>query len=82
MTEQPQVSIRVSIRWPPAAAYEDSDILVLTGPSGTFIDLRIVKDGPRKGNIDWALAGNRILLPDSTTGKDHLINFMFPLYII
>ncbi|ORY92580.1 hypothetical protein BCR35DRAFT_348952 [Leucosporidium creatinivorum] len=63
---QPLVSTRVSLAWPPAAPFEDTDTLVIQGRTGFFLDLRIFISGPRVGEIDWASAGVKTFLPDST----------------
>ena len=64
----PLVSTRVSLRWPPSPPSETTDTLVLTGRTGTFLDLRVFISGPRRGTIDWATAGKKTYLPDSTPG--------------
>ncbi|SGY49294.1 BQ5605_C001g00764 [Microbotryum silenes-dioicae] len=70
MTMDPLVSTRVSIRWPPNAATEDCDVLVIQGRTGFFLDLRIFVDGhQRQGEIDWATAGWKKLLPASADGQ-------------
>lgn len=51
------VSERRSIRWPPAPASEPTDTLVLSGPTGVFVDVRFLKDAPGEGVLDWAFAG-------------------------
>ncbi|EXJ93261.1 hypothetical protein A1O1_01652 [Capronia coronata CBS 617.96] len=55
----PRASTRVSIRWPPAPASEPTDTLVLS-VGGYYVDLRVRKSD---GEIDWALAGERIVDP-------------------
>lgn len=55
-----RVSTRISIRWPPEPASEPTDTLVLS-LGGYYVDLRIDK---ASGNIDWALAGQRIVISE------------------
>ncbi|VUC24629.1 unnamed protein product [Clonostachys rosea] len=52
---------RISIRWLPEPAYEDTDTVALN-VGGFFIDLRVVKD---TGSIQWSRAGERILLKEN-----------------
>lgn len=52
-----RASTRISIRWPPAAASESTDTLVL-GLEGYYVDLRVQKSDL---SIDWLLAGERIV---------------------
>ncbi|KAL2670244.1 hypothetical protein Neosp_014711 [[Neocosmospora] mangrovei] len=51
---------RISIRWLPDAAYEDTDTVALN-VGGYFIDLRVVKES---GAIQWSRAGERIVLKE------------------
>ncbi|RSL71316.1 hypothetical protein CEP53_001519 [Fusarium sp. AF-6] len=51
---------RISIRWLPDAAYEDTDTVALN-VGGYFIDLRVVK---KSGAIQWSRAGERIVLKE------------------
>lgn len=52
-----RASTRISIRWPPAAASESTDTLVLS-LEGYYVDLRVQKSDL---SIDWLLAGERIV---------------------
>jgi hypothetical protein len=52
---------RISIRWLPEPAYEDTDTVALN-VGGYFIDLRVVKE---TGSIQWSRAGERILLKEN-----------------
>ncbi|CAH0059085.1 unnamed protein product [Clonostachys solani] len=52
---------RISIRWLPKPAYEDTDTVALN-VGGYFIDLRVVKE---TGSIQWSRAGERILLKEN-----------------
>ena len=51
------VAFRKSIRWLPDPPSEPTHTVVLTGPSGVFLDIRFLKDTPNE--IDWAFAGYR-----------------------
>lgn len=64
----PLVSTRLSLAWPPSPPSETTNTLVLTGRTGTFLDLRVFISGSRRGAIDWATAGEKSYLPDSTPG--------------
>ncbi|KAI5922373.1 hypothetical protein F4810DRAFT_674686 [Camillea tinctor] len=55
-----QVLQRVSIRWLPDPAYEDTDTIALN-VGGYFVDLRVVK---ADDSIQWSRAGERIVLKD------------------
>lgn len=57
-----RVSKRVSIAWSGAPASEDTDTVVLTIHDHS-LDLRVFTDGPRKGEIDWALVALVRTLP-------------------
>lgn len=51
----PQILQRVSVRWLPAPAYEDSNTVALN-VSGYFLDLRVaIADG----SLQWSRAGER-----------------------
>lgn len=67
-------STRISIRWPPEEAYENTDTTVLS-VGGWYLDLRVDVSGNHrrkpeettKGltpSIDWAIAGRRIIERD------------------
>jgi hypothetical protein len=56
-----RVSTRISIAWPPAAAAEPTDTLVL-GVESWYVDLRITKSDL---SIDWAMAGERLTVPEN-----------------
>lgn len=64
-------STRISIRWPPEDAYENTETTVLS-VGGWYLDLRVDVSEVQEGNsktmaeekaprIDWALAGRRII---------------------
>lgn len=55
-----QVVKRISIRWLPEPAFEDTDTIALN-VGGYFIDLRVEKETQA---IQWSRAGERILLKD------------------
>ncbi|KAM0546725.1 hypothetical protein ACHAPJ_010653 [Fusarium lateritium] len=55
-----QVVQRISVRWLPEPAYEDTDTIALN-VGGYFIDLRVEKETQA---IQWSRAGERILLKD------------------
>lgn len=48
---------RVSIRWPPEEAYENTDTTVIC-VNNFFVDLRVEKQTRR---LDWAIAGVRLV---------------------
>ncbi|KAH0432222.1 hypothetical protein CcaCcLH18_06577 [Colletotrichum camelliae] len=52
---------RISIRWLPEPAYEDTDTIALN-VGGYFIDLRVTKEDH---TIQWSRAGERIMLKQS-----------------
>ncbi|KAK5046054.1 hypothetical protein LTR84_008511 [Exophiala bonariae] len=56
-----RASTRISIRWPPAAASEPTDTLVLS-IGDYYVDLRVTKADQ---SIDWALAGQRLVLSEN-----------------
>ena len=68
MGSDPLVSTRISLAWSPAPPEELTSTLVLTGRTGAFIDLRVFTSGSHVGEIDWATAGLKTWLPDSTPG--------------
>jgi hypothetical protein len=49
---------RISIRWLPEPAYEDTETIALN-VGGYFIDLRVEK---QTRSVQWSRAGERILL--------------------
>ncbi|KAK7413360.1 hypothetical protein QQX98_007737 [Neonectria punicea] len=55
---QSQVLQRVSVRWLPDPAYEDTETVALN-VGGFFIDLRVTKE---TSTIQWSRAGERIIL--------------------
>lgn len=57
-----RASTRISIRWLPDPAAEDTDTLVLS-VGGYYVDLRVHKI---KDNIDWLLSGERIVDSNDT----------------
>lgn len=60
MANSARASTRISIRWPPEAAAEPTDTLVLS-LGGYYVDLRILKEDQ---SLDWALAGERITVSE------------------
>ncbi|KDQ05817.1 hypothetical protein BOTBODRAFT_39944 [Botryobasidium botryosum FD-172 SS1] len=74
---KPSISSRVSIAWPPASAYEDSSVLVLSSPPSTsppstllYVDVRLSLPLSRSSKILWAFAGLRHTL-QTESGKKH-----------
>jgi hypothetical protein len=53
-------STRVSLRWLPEPAFENTDTVVLSVRKW-YVDLRVDKG---TGTIDWAIAGERIVESD------------------
>ncbi|KAL4901053.1 hypothetical protein BDW74DRAFT_87845 [Aspergillus multicolor] len=51
-----RLSTRISLRWPPEPAFENTDTLVLS-VGNWYVDLRVNRD---TGKIDWAIAGERL----------------------
>ncbi|KAF7122759.1 hypothetical protein CNMCM5793_000869 [Aspergillus hiratsukae] len=51
------LTTRISLRWPPSPAFENTDTIVLS-LLGWYVDLRVDK---ASGKIDWAIAGQRII---------------------
>lgn len=56
----PQILKRVSIRWLPDQAYEDTDTIALN-VGGYFMDLRV---STADGSLQWSRAGERKTLKD------------------
>ncbi|KAL4961872.1 uncharacterized protein BDV14DRAFT_179452 [Aspergillus stella-maris] len=56
-----RLSTRVSLRWPPEPAFENTDTLVLS-VGNWYVDLRVDKTTKA---IDWAIAGERLPAKDS-----------------
>ncbi|KAL4943987.1 hypothetical protein BDV06DRAFT_220756 [Aspergillus oleicola] len=56
-----RLSIRISLRWPPEPAFENTDTLVLS-VGNWYVDLRV--DIASK-TIDWAIAGERLPAKDT-----------------
>ncbi|PWY69424.1 hypothetical protein BO83DRAFT_428755 [Aspergillus eucalypticola CBS 122712] len=54
---QSRLSTRISIRWVPEPAFENTDTIVMS-VAGWYVDLRVDK---ASGNIDWAIAGQRVV---------------------
>ncbi|KAI5474246.1 hypothetical protein MNV49_003767 [Pseudohyphozyma bogoriensis] len=65
---EPLVSTRISLRWPPAPAFENTDTLVLTGRTGFFLDLRVFTTGPKVGQVDWGIVGEKEWVEDKDGG--------------
>ena len=53
--DTPQVLKRVSVRWPPDSAYEDS-VTIALNVGGWFMDLRVAT---ADGSLQWSRAGER-----------------------
>ncbi|KAL4915468.1 hypothetical protein BDW62DRAFT_124631 [Aspergillus aurantiobrunneus] len=53
---QCRLSTRISLRWPPEPAFENTDTLVLS-VGNWYVDLRVDR---ATGTIDWAIAGERL----------------------
>ncbi|KAL4867823.1 hypothetical protein BDV12DRAFT_110660 [Aspergillus spectabilis] len=51
-----RVSTRISLRWPPEPAFENTNTIVLSVQSW-YVDLRVDR---ATGTIDWAIAGERL----------------------
>lgn len=63
----PSITSRVSIAWPPNPTSEPTSTLVLSSPTGRFVDVRICLDPNGKhglGELDWAFAGSAIYTTD------------------
>lgn len=69
MAPSARVSTRISIRWPPAAASEPTDTLVLS-LDGYYVDLRVSKEDL---SLDWALAGERIVVSEDPSKSRKVI---------
>ncbi|RAK87110.1 hypothetical protein BO79DRAFT_31664 [Aspergillus costaricaensis CBS 115574] len=54
---QSRLSTRISIRWVPEPAFENTDTIVMS-VAGWYVDLRVDK---ASGDIDWAIAGQRVV---------------------
>ncbi|GKZ27302.1 hypothetical protein AbraIFM66951_012125 [Aspergillus brasiliensis] len=54
---QSRLSTRISLRWVPEPAFENTDTIVMS-VAGWYVDLRVDKTS---GNIDWAIAGQRVV---------------------
>lgn len=63
-----RASIRVSIAWKGAPAYEDTDTLVLT-IHDLSLDLRVFTLGKQKGEIDWSTVAKIEQGEGSTKGE-------------
>jgi hypothetical protein len=80
-----RLSTRVSLRWLPDPPYEPTDTIVLNVGS-YFMDLRIRK---QDGEIDWAMAGERMILSEDPCQYFHLLsvscisrtNKIYPTYM-
>lgn len=72
----PQILQRVSVRWLPAPAYEDSNTVALN-VSGYFLDLRVAT---ADGALQWSRAGERKQIATSpcklNPSKTHAILMM------
>ncbi|KAL4878213.1 hypothetical protein BJY04DRAFT_114968 [Aspergillus karnatakaensis] len=56
------LSTRISLRWPPEPAFENTDTIVLSVQKW-YVDLRVDR---ATGTIDWAIAGERLQDEDSS----------------
>ncbi|EAW13639.1 uncharacterized protein ACLA_043590 [Aspergillus clavatus NRRL 1] len=56
-TPQGSLSTRISLRWLPGPAFENTDTFVMS-LTGWYVDLRVDK---ASGRLDWAIAGRRIV---------------------
>ncbi|PWY85869.1 hypothetical protein BO94DRAFT_467768 [Aspergillus sclerotioniger CBS 115572] len=54
---QCRLSTRISLRWVPEPAFENTDTIVMS-VAGWYVDLRVDKES---GGIDWAIAGRRVV---------------------
>ncbi|PYI01495.1 hypothetical protein BO78DRAFT_327462 [Aspergillus sclerotiicarbonarius CBS 121057] len=54
---QSRLSTRISLRWVPEPAFENTDTIVMS-VAGWYVDLRVDKES---GGIDWAIAGQRVV---------------------
>lgn len=54
---QSRFSTRISLRWVPEPAFENTDTIVMS-VAGWYVDLRVDK---ASGDIDWAIAGQRVV---------------------
>jgi Protein HRI1 len=67
---QANISKRISIRWLTDPPHEPTSTLVLTSPSGTFVDLRIhtatSSSSDSSAALDWAFAGQASYAPSRT----------------
>lgn len=69
-------SIRVSIQWPPAEEYENTETLVLLSNEQHFVDIRFRDDIDR---IDWILTGKEYDIPNTNKIEfQHEINTNVP----
>lgn len=61
------ISVRESIRWPPAPASEPTSTVVLTSPERRFVDVRLVllpgQPAETATALDWAFAGTSSRCP-------------------
>ncbi|PWY75021.1 hypothetical protein BO70DRAFT_364110 [Aspergillus heteromorphus CBS 117.55] len=64
-SSQSRLSTRISLRWVPEPAFENTDTIVMS-VAGWYVDLRVDK---KSGAIDWAIAGQRVV--DSTNSRTH-----------
>ncbi|RAH68391.1 uncharacterized protein BO66DRAFT_327123 [Aspergillus aculeatinus CBS 121060] len=60
---QSRLSTRISLRWPPAPAFENTDTIVMS-VAGWYVDLRIDQ---ATTTIDWAIAGQRVVDSNDST---------------
>lgn len=62
---------RISIRWLPEPAYEDTTTVALN-VAGYFIDLRVAK---KDSTIQWSRAGEKIMLKSEPRAQPQTIAF-------
>ena len=71
----PQVLRRISLRWLPEAAFEDTETIALN-VGGFFMDLRV---STADGSLQWSRAGQRITLKQNPcTDAAQLFFLMYP----
>lgn len=67
-----RLSTRVSLRWLPGDAFENTDTLVLS-VKDWYVDLRVDISSPAaKPCIDWAIAGQRLV--ESVESRTYVSN--------
>ncbi|KAL8276398.1 hypothetical protein RQP46_011196 [Phenoliferia psychrophenolica] len=69
------VTTRESLRWLPAAAFNDTDVLVIS-VGKYFVDLRVFTSGPNAGQIDWSMGGVCLALPATGVQDESPVRFL------